>query len=132
MTKGLQKILVILFGVLIVCLVIFGVYKIFFDKGTTKTFFKRDFVLTEMSGANVEDEAYVKLIGISDERCKEEVCDKEGQMVAKVLIINNHAIKYVKLGTLVDNSMDLDKLGYMIELIDINETEVTLKLSRLE
>jgi len=36
----------------------------------------------------IEDEAIVKLIKIEDNRCLEESCEREGQLLVKVLVLN--------------------------------------------
>lgn len=129
MKKGI-KILVI---ILIVIAIGYGIYKLFIDCERVITFYDREFVLETMDYAKIENEAIVKLIGIDDNRCKEESCEREGEMVAKVFVINDHHMSYVKLGTLAETSQDLKKLGIMIELIEIDkDNKVTLKVTKLD
>lgn len=129
----MKKIRSWLVAIVVIGLISFGVYKVFFDCEHLYTHFEREFTLGIMDYATVDEEVIVKLMGIDDNRCLKEDCEHEGDMVAKVLVINNHRVSYVKLDNLVDTTKDLTKIGYMIELIEINdEKKVTLKLTKLE
>ncbi len=128
MTKLVKRII----SLVIICLLVFGIYKIFFDCEKSYTNFDNTITLKKMDYSIVSDEAIVKLIGISDNRCKEENCEREGEMVAKLLVVNNHRISYVKLGTLANNSQRLEKLNYNIELLSIENDEVKIKLTKLD
>ncbi len=129
MKKGIK----ILVTILIIAIIGFGIYKIFIDCEKVTTFYDRDFVLETMDYATIENEAIVKLIGIDDNRCKEESCEREGEMVAKVFVINDHHMTYVKLGTLAETRKELEKLGIIIELVEIDkDNKVTLKVTKLD
>ena len=62
--------------------------------------------------------------------CKETDCEREGEKVAKIIIVNNHQINYVKLGTLAESEKTLAKINYTIKLIGIDNNEATLKLEK--
>lgn len=129
----MKKIIRWLVGIGIIVLIIFGIYKVFIDCEHKKAYYKRQFTLNVMDSATVEEETYVKLMKVSDERCKEDNCIADGQMVAKVLVVCDHSISYVTLGTLVDKNMDLEKIGINIELLEISESnEATFLVTRLK
>lgn len=127
--KRIVKILII---VAIIGVIGFGIYKFFFDCEKVIAEFDRAFNLEIMDYAKIDSEATVKLLKIEDERCKEEDCDRTGQFVAKLLVLNDRHITYVELGSLSETAKDLEKFKYRIELTDASENDVTVKLTKLE
>lgn len=115
---------------LVIALIIYLIYLAFFKGDKIITRFDREFTLKISDTAEVESEAFVKLIGIDDNTCKETDCEREGEKVAKIIIVNNHQINYVKLGTLAETEKTLAKINYTIKLIGIDNNEATLKLEK--
>lgn len=125
----MKKIINWIIALFIIGLIIWGIYKVFFDCEKTNTYFGRNFVLEKFDYAKVEEEAIVKLLGIDDNRCKEENCERTGEYVAKILVVNDHRISYVKLGTLSEPRKYIEKMGYTIEVLEVTEDgKVTLNL----
>mgnify|MGYP004488717453 FL=1 len=111
----------------------FRIYSTFLTGERIDAHFDRDFSLNVGDYAEVENEAIVKFLGINDNRCKDQNCEREGEMVAKLLVINDHQIKYIKLGTLAESEKTLEKIGYSIKLIAIDENDIaTLNIKKLE
>lgn len=126
----MAKIIKKLLPFLVIALIIYLIYLAFFKGDKIITRFDREFTLKISDTAEVESEAFVKLIGIDDNTCKEADCEREGEKVAKIIIVNNHQINYVKLGTLAESEKTLAKINYTIKLIGIDNNEATLKLEK--
>lgn len=118
-------------GLVIIGLIIFGIYKVFIDCEKTNTFYNKYFTLQEMDYAVIEDELIVKLLDIKDNRCLESDCEREGQYVVKLIVVNDAKFAYVELGTLEPTSVTIDKLSleYKIDLIDVDDEGATLTVS---
>lgn len=121
-----------LIGVCVIFVILFGIYEVFINCEKVNSHFGNIITLQKMDQANIEDEAFIKLIGIDDNRCKDDSCEREGELVAKLIVLNNHRISYVKLGTLAETTAELDKMDYKIELLDIENEEVKVKLTKIE
>ena len=78
----------------------------------------------------VNDEVYVKLEKITDNRCKEETCEREGEKLAKLIVIHNPYIDTVELSSINNDEIEINKTKYKIKLIkyDTDNDEITLKL----
>lgn len=121
-------------GLVIIGLIIFGIYKVFIDCEKTNTFYNKYFTLQEMDYAVIEDELIVKLLDIKDNRCLDDDCEREGQYVVKLIVVNDAKFAYVELGTLTPTSVTIDKLSleYKIDLIDVDSEGATLTVSPVE
>lgn len=120
-------------GISIIVLLGYVSYKFFFDCKSTLGEFDHVFILEDlMDYVKIEDEAIVKLIKIEDNRCLEESCEREGQQLVKVLVLNDNRVSYVSLGTLSETKKEIEKLGYIIELDSIKDDGVYMKLSKVE
>lgn len=109
------------------------VYNFFYGGDKLYSYFDRDFTLKVGDYAKVNDEVYVKLKEIVDTRCKEEKCEREGQQIAKVMVINDHRIRMMELGTLAEYKQKVEKTDYTIILKEINENnEATFMLTTNE
>ena len=109
------------------------VYNFFYGGEKVYSFFDREFTLIVGDYAKVNDEVYVKLEKITDNRCKEETCEREGQQVAQVMVINDHRIRRLELGTLAEYKQKIEKTDYTIILKEINEqNEATFMLTTNE
>lgn len=128
----MRKLLNFIIVIALIGLIIFGVYKFFFDCEKTEVDFERLFVLNEpMDYAVVGEEAIVKLLKVEDNRCLEENCEREGQQEVKLIVMNDMKITYVTLGTLSESKKEIEKLNYLIELDNVEGEKVTLKLTKL-
>lgn len=127
----MKKIRNIIITLIILIVLGIGIYKVFLDCNKVISKFDREFTLEVMDYAHVDGEVYVKLLGIDDNRCLEVACVREGEQVAKVLVVNDMHIKYVKLGTLADNVVEIEDTDYTLELIEVSSdnTSATLKLT---
>ncbi len=130
----MKKIRRILVGVIILGLLGFGIYKFFIDVEKYNTTYDKYFTLEEMDYAVVDDEVIVKLINIKDDRCLDVSCDREGQFIVKLLLINQHKFTFVDLGTLEPTLVELDKISleYTLELIRVNDDgkSATLRINK--
>lgn len=128
MKKGIKWVIAI--SILVLCGYLFYNYW----HGEHKTsHFDRNITLKLKDSVNIEDEAYIKLMKIKDNRCKKETCEREGEIVAEFIVANDRHIKYVKLGTLANTNEDLEKLGYNIELVEVKSLdEVIVKLIKIK
>lgn len=109
------------------------VYNFFYGGEKVYSYFDRDFTLKVGDYAKVNDEVYVKLEKITDNRCKEETCEREGQQVAQVMVINDHRIRRLELGTLAEYKQKIEKTDYTIILKEINgKNEATFMLTTNE
>ena len=97
------------------------VYNFFYGGEKVYSYFDRDLTLKVGDYAKVNDEVYVKLEKITDNRCKEETCEREGQQVAQVMVINDHRIRRLELGTLAEYKQKIEKRESTIILKEINE-----------
>lgn len=124
-------------GWLVVLVLFIGVglyvYNFFYGGDKLYSYFDRDFTLKVGDYAKVNDEVYVKLKEIVDTRCKEEKCEREGQQIAKVMVINDHRIRMIELGTLAESKQKVEKTDYTIILKNINKNnEATFMLTTNE
>lgn len=129
----MKRLLNFIIGIALIGLIVFGVYKFFFDCEKTEVSFERLFVLNKpMDYAIVGEEAIVKLLKVDDNRCLEETCERVGQQEVKLLVLNDMKITYVTLGTLSESKKEIEKLNYLIELDSVEGEKVTLKLTKLK
>lgn len=129
----MRKLIRILVGVLILCLLGYAVYHVFIDVEKYNVDYNKYFALEEMDYAVVGEEVVVKLLNIKDDRCLDVSCEREGQYLVKVFIINNNKFTIVDLGTLEPTKVKIDKLSleYTIELIEVEDGKTaTLKLTK--
>lgn len=125
----IKKILMVLIPFIILSFIAYEGYIYFFKYDTVTSKFDLEFSLSKGQSGVVEGSITAKLIGVDDDRCKGNTCEGEGQMVAKILIINESEISYVKLGTLVDSTASILNDEYTIELLKITDDyKVTLKI----
>ena len=110
----------------------FGIYKFFFDCEKFDVEFNQNFTLSKYDWAEVKDEAYVKLLSIEDHRCKEETCEREGQIEYNLVVFNNMRVRFVTLSTLETPSIEIKKTDYTLHLVEaIDENHATFKLTTL-
>lgn len=109
------------------------IYDFFFNCERNITFFDQNFTLSIKDYAKVDDEAYVKLLKVNDYRCKEENCDREGQIEYKLIVLNDMRVRFVTLSTLETPSVKIEKTDYILKLIEgIDETKATFALVKDE
>ena len=130
----MKKLIKIIITIAVLAGIVFGIYKVFFDCKGMNIPFKQEFTLKTFDYAKVGDEAIVKLMRIEDFRCKDnEDCKGDGELEYKIIVINDHKIAYVKLGSVANTKRDIEKLGYRLSFINAeSDDSVTLKLVRLE
>ena len=126
----MKKIIRIILGLLLVGLIGFGIYKFFFDCQKVNTEFAKYFTLQEMDYAVIGDEVTLKLLAIYENKCLDNNCDYEGQDVVKFLIMNEHEIAYIKLGTLEESKKTVKDTDYAVELIRVDEKGATLEVTK--
>ena len=73
----------------------------------------------------------LQLLDIKDNRCLDADCDREGQYLVKLLVLNEAKIAYVELGTLEPTSFKLEKISleYTLNLIRVDENGATLTVT---
>lgn len=124
--KHIKRIIILL----VVIALGYGVYRIFFACNKYSVDFKQNFTLEVFDQAKVNHEAYVKLIGIKDNRCKEENCIHEGQIEYTLVVVNNMRMQFVTLKTLETQNVTIKKTDYVLELIEgIDEKKATFRLN---
>lgn len=124
--KFVKRIIILL----IVVAIGFGIYKVFFACQKYTVDFKQSFTLEVFDQAKVNHEAYVKLINIKDNRCKEENCIHEGQIEYTLVVVNNMRMQFVTLKTLETKTVTIKKTDYVLELVEgINEKKATFRLN---
>lgn len=117
--------------VVVVLFISLGIYVYnFFNEGSSiREHLNREFVLSVGDIAHINDEVYIKLVEVKDERCKEENCEREGQKVAKLVTIKNPYIRVVEIGSLTQEEIVIKRSDYKLKLISISENnEVTLEV----
>lgn len=117
--------------VVVVLFISLGIYVYnFFNEGNTvREHLNREFVLSVGDIAHINDEVYIKLVEVKDERCKEDDCEREGQKVAKLVTIKNPYIRVVEIGSLTQEEITIKRSNYKLKLISISEdNEVTLEV----
>lgn len=109
-----------------------GVYiYLFFNEGENIYIHKnQEFTMKVKDFANIEDDIYLKYSKVSDNRCKEEDCEREGEKLAKLIVIHNPYIDTVELSSINNDEIEINKTKYKIKLIkyDTDNDEITLKL----
>ena len=130
----MKKIINFLLTLVILGLIGFGIYKVFFSGEKLNSFFDREVTLSVWDQVTVSSEVTVKLISIDDNRCKEDDCDREGQFVAKFLVLNSKKMAYIEVGSLDPEPTKIDKLSieYIVELTNVSEDgkSVTIKVNK--
>ena len=110
----------------------FGIYEFFFNCEKFDVDFNQNFTLSKFDWAEVKDEAYVKLLSIEDHRCKEETCEREGQIEYNLVVLNNMRVRFVTLSTLETPNIEIKKTDYTLHLVEgIDENHATFKLTTL-
>lgn len=127
----MKKIIRIIIILVVLGLLGYGIYKVFIDCKKVNAFYDRYFTLNEMDYAVVEDEVTVKLLDIKDNRCTDDDCEREGQYLVKLIVLNGAKIAYVELGTLDPITVKIDKISleYTINLIRVDENGATLTVT---
>ena len=127
----MKKFIWIIGWVVVLGLLGFGIYKFFIDCEKVNTYFDRYFTLDEMDYAVVEDAVTVKLLDIKDDRCLEESCEREGQFLVRLVVLNDAKFAYVELGTLEPVSVKLDEISleYTLNLIRVDDSGATLTVT---
>lgn len=117
--------------VIIVLFIILGlcIYNFFNEGNNIREHINREFVLNIGDIAEIEDEFYVKLIKVNDERCKEDNCVNEGQKVVKIVIIKNPYVTIEEIGSLTQEEIAIKRTDYRLKLINISDSDsVTFKV----
>ena len=112
--------------------IIIGIFiYLFFNEGENiYTHRNQEFTMKVKDFANIEDEIYLKYSKESDNRCKDENCEREGEKLAKLIVIHNPYIDTVELSSINNDEFEINKTKYKIKLIkyDTYSDEITLKL----
>lgn len=128
------KKLIILFVILIG--LVYFINKVFIDCEKINTILDREFTLEKMDYASVDDSdetLIVKLWDIKDERCKNEDCNKNNDLEAKLVVLNGKHLSYITLSENTERSIKITKkkMEYNIELVSITEDgKVTLRVTK--
>lgn len=126
----MKKIFRLILVLLIIVLIIFGVYKFFFDCQKYNVEFDKYFTLQEMDYAIIGKEVTLKLLAINEDKCLNNNCEYDGQEVVKFLIMNKHKIAYIKLGTLEENKKTIKDTDYIVELIKVDDNGATFEVTK--
>lgn len=112
--KLVKKLIILL----IIILLGFGIYKFFFACDKVIIDFNQEFTLKVLDYAKVSDEAYVKLLKITDQRCQGSDCEREGQIEYQLVVLNDMRVQFVTLSTLEQTAIEINKTNYVLELTD--------------
>ena len=126
----MKKIFRLILVLLIIILIIFGVYKFFFDCQKYNVEFDKYFTLQEMDYAIIGKEATLKLLAINEDKCLNNNCEYDGQEVVKFLIMNEHKIAYIKLGTLEENKKTIKDTDYIVEFVKVDDNGATFEVTK--
>lgn len=126
----MKKIFRLILVLLIIVLIIFGVYKFFFDCQKYNVEFDKYFTLQEMDYAIIGKEVTLKLLAINEDKCLNNNCEYDGQEVVKFLIMNEHKIAYIKLGTLEENKKTIKDTDYIVELVKVDDNGATFEVTK--
>lgn len=112
--KLVKKLIILL----IIILLGLGIYKFFFACDKVIIDFNQEFTLKVLDYAKVSDEAYVKLLKITDQRCQGSDCEREGQIAYQLVVLNDMRVQFVTLSTLEQTAIEINKTNYVLELTD--------------
>ncbi len=114
----------------LVLIVVLGliVYRVVFDVEKYNVLVNQEFTLKLYDYAKLDDTT-IKLIKIKDERCKEENCDREGQMEYKLLVMNDMRFNIVTLKTLEEPDKKIEKTDYTIHWLEDKSDSATFKIT---
>lgn len=106
------------------------IYKFFNEGENIYTHSNQEFTMKISDIAKIDDDIHIKYNKAIDNRCKDENCEREGEKLAKLLVINNHRIEYIELSSILEDEKDINKTDYKIKIIKFNteNDEITLKI----
>lgn len=106
------------------------IYKFFNEGENIYTHSNQEFTMKISDIAKIDDDIYIKYNKVIDNRCKDEGCEREGEKLAKLLVINNTRIEYIELSSILEDEKDIYKTDYKIKIIKFNteNDEITLKI----
>lgn len=106
------------------------IYKFFNEGENIYTHSNQEFTMKISDIAKIDDDIYIKYNKVIDNRCKDEDCEREGEKLAKLLVINNPRIEYIELSSILDDEKAINKTDYKIKIIKFNteNDEITLKI----
>ncbi len=122
---------------IIILLVVVGlgffIYKFFFACNKVNAGFNQNFTLNVLDYAKIKDEVWVKLLSVKDRQCKEEDCQRGGQIEYNLVVISDRRLQFVTLSTLEKKTIEIKKTNYVLELVDGTSLEqATFKLNYIE
>ncbi len=103
----------------------------FFNEGQNMYIHEnQEFSMSIKDIANIDDEIYVKYSKVIDNRCKEDDCEREGEKLAKLTIIHNPYISTIKLSSINNEEISVNKTSYKIKLtnFDVDSDKITIKV----
>ena len=106
------------------------IYKFFNEGENIYTHSNQEFTMKISDIAKIDDDIYIKYNKVIDNMCKDVDCEREGEKLAKLLVINNPRIEYIELSSILDDEKDINKTDYKIKIIKFNteNDEITLKI----
>jgi len=106
------------------------IYKFFNEGENIYTHSNQEFTMKISDIAKIDDDIYIKYNKAIDNRCKDEDCEREGEKLAKLLVINNTRIEYIELSSILEDEKDIYITDYKIKIIKFNteNDEITLKI----
>ncbi len=109
-------------------------YKFFNEGESIYTHSNQEFTMNVKDYASIDDEIYIKYLKAEDNRCKGEDCEREGEKIAKLIVIHNPYIDSVELSSINDDEIKINKTDYTIKIInyDTDSDEINLKLLKKE
>lgn len=79
------------------------IYKFFNEGENIYTHSNQEFTMKISDIAKIDDDIYIKYNKVIDNSCKDEDCEREGEKLAKLLVINNPRIEYIELSSILDD-----------------------------
>ena len=88
------------------------IYKFFNEGENIYTHSNQEFTMKISDIAKIDDDIYIKYNKVIDNRCKDEDCEREGEKLAKLIVINNPHIEYIELSSILDDEKEINKTDY--------------------
>ncbi len=125
-----MKIVKKLLTVVIVLGLVYFLYLFFYKINKVTVDFDQAFTLKMFDQAKVKDQITFKLIRSIDNRCLDKSCEREGQIVYKVLALTDKRIEYLTISSVEKPNVEIKKTDYVLTLVEAkNAKEATFKLT---
>ncbi len=120
------------FGWIVVLIIFVGlgiyIYKFFNDGDYFYKHSNYEFTMNVKDIVNIDDEIYIKYNKVIDNKCRESNCERDGEKIAKLIVINNPYIDFIDLSSINYDEVSIKKSDYKINLVNYNEDDYTITI----